>query len=145
MVFPFLIQLAIGIVLNVLAYLILPKPKGPKPPAVSDLETPTADAARPIPVVFGTILHSGAERDRVGGQGVAEEEGEAMTPARVTARDCARAGFCVSGMKDWLAERGVDYRAFVRDGLPGAEVEAFGDAMSDLALAQARKRERETV
>ena len=63
-----------------------------------------------------------------------------MTPARVTARDCFRAGFCVSGMKEWLAERGVDYRAFVRDGLPGAEVEAFGDAMSDLALAQARTR-----
>ena len=59
MVFPFLIQLAIGIVLNVLAYLILPKPKGPKPPAVSDLETPTADAARPIPVIFGTILLRG--------------------------------------------------------------------------------------
>ena len=64
-----------------------------------------------------------------------------MTPARVTARDCFRAGFCVSGIKDWLAERGVDYRTFVRDGLPGAEVEAFGDAMSDLALDQARKRE----
>jgi len=66
-----------------------------------------------------------------------------MTPERVTARDCVRAGFCVSGMKEWMAERGVDYRAFVRDGLPGAEVEAFGDAMADLALAQARRRERE--
>ena len=68
-----------------------------------------------------------------------------MTPERVTARDCTRAGFCVSGMKEWMAERGIEYRAFVRDGLPGAEVEAFGDAMSDLALAQARRRERETV
>jgi len=56
MVFPFLIQLAIGLVLNVLAYLILPKPKGPKPPAVTDLESPTAENGRPIPVAFGTIL-----------------------------------------------------------------------------------------
>jgi len=56
MPFPFLVQLAIGLVLNVLAYLILPKPKGPKPPAVKDLESPTAEIGRPIPVVFGTML-----------------------------------------------------------------------------------------
>lgn len=50
----FWVQLLIGIALNIVAYLIMPKPKAPKPPAVDDLENPTADAGRPIPVVFGT-------------------------------------------------------------------------------------------
>jgi len=65
-----------------------------------------------------------------------------MTPERVTARDCARAGFCVRGMKDFAAEHGIDYRAFVRDGMAGDVASAFGDGMMDRALAEARKRER---
>jgi len=47
----FLIALAV----NVVAYLILPRPKQPKPPAAADFEAPTADANRPIPVVWGDI------------------------------------------------------------------------------------------
>lgn len=39
--------------------LLLPKKKTPKPDAVKDLENPTADAGRPIPVVFGTITVRG--------------------------------------------------------------------------------------
>lgn len=56
---PFLIQLAIGVVLNVIAYLLMPKPKGPQPDEVKDLEAPTAEAGRPIPVVFGDVTVSG--------------------------------------------------------------------------------------
>jgi len=43
------------VALEIVAYLIMPKPKGPKPPSAQDLEMPTAEAGRPIPVVFGTI------------------------------------------------------------------------------------------
>lgn len=39
--------------------LLTPKPKTPKPEAVKDLEDPTAEAGRPIPVVFGTITVKG--------------------------------------------------------------------------------------
>lgn len=39
--------------------LLIPRPKAPKPEAVKDLEDPTAEAGRPIPVVFGTITVKG--------------------------------------------------------------------------------------
>lgn len=53
------IPLLIGIALQVVGYLLMPKPKSPKPPAAQDLEDPTAEAGRPIPVVFGTITVKG--------------------------------------------------------------------------------------
>lgn len=39
--------------------LLLPKPKKQKPEAAQDLENPTADRSRPIPVVFGTVMVKG--------------------------------------------------------------------------------------
>lgn len=59
MALPFIAQLLIGIALNVIGYLLMPKPKQPKPPALEDLEMPTQETGRPIPVVFGTITISG--------------------------------------------------------------------------------------
>lgn len=47
--------LLVGLVLQVVSYILTPRPKGPKPDATRDLEAPTADAGRPIPVVFGTL------------------------------------------------------------------------------------------
>lgn len=44
-----------AIVLNVLAYFLLPKPKKEKPPEVKDGENPVADPSKPVPVVFGTM------------------------------------------------------------------------------------------
>lgn len=49
------IPLLIGLALNIIAYLLLPKAKKPKPPAATDLDDPTAEAGRPVPVVFGTL------------------------------------------------------------------------------------------
>lgn len=48
---PLLISLAI----NIVAYLLMPKPKAAKPAAAQQLDSPTAEAGREIPVVFGTI------------------------------------------------------------------------------------------
>lgn len=56
---PFLIQLAIGLALNIIAYLLAPKPKPPKPPSLEDFKTPTAVAGRPIPVVWGSVTITG--------------------------------------------------------------------------------------
>jgi hypothetical protein len=53
------VQLLIGLALNIVAYLIMPKPKQPKPEAAKDLENPTAEAGRPIPVVSGSITVKG--------------------------------------------------------------------------------------
>lgn len=59
MPFWFLIQLVISVALMVIAYALRPKPKVQKPAASSDLENPTAEAGRPIPVVFGTMQVKG--------------------------------------------------------------------------------------
>ena len=45
--------------LGAVAYLIMPQPKREKPPEVQDMDNPTADAGRPIPVVFGTVTVKG--------------------------------------------------------------------------------------
>jgi len=42
-----------------ISYLLRPKIKAPKPEAAKDLEDPTAEAGRPIPVVFGTVTVKG--------------------------------------------------------------------------------------
>lgn len=55
----FLTQLLVGIALQVIGYLLMPKPPGPKPPTLDDFKDPTAEAGRPIPVVFGSITISG--------------------------------------------------------------------------------------
>lgn len=49
------IPLLISLALNVVSYILTPKPKGPKADAVKDLENPTAEAGRELPVVFGTM------------------------------------------------------------------------------------------
>ena len=56
---PFLIQLAIGVGLQIIGYLLTPKPKASQPNEVKDLENPTAEGGRPIPVVFGEMEVTG--------------------------------------------------------------------------------------
>lgn len=48
-------NLIIGIVLLIIGYLIMPKPKAAKPPEVTEMDGPTAEAGRTIPVLFGDI------------------------------------------------------------------------------------------
>lgn len=54
-----IVQLLIAVAMNVIAYLIQPKPKQAKPEAAKQSETPTADAGIPVPVPFGTITAKG--------------------------------------------------------------------------------------
>ncbi len=49
----FLISLAVSIALAVVAYALMPKPKRSTPDMARDLEMPTAEAGRPVPVIFG--------------------------------------------------------------------------------------------
>ena len=55
----FFLQLLVGVALMVLAFLIMPKPKQEQPAASRDLDNPTAEAGRPVPVVFGTLYVKG--------------------------------------------------------------------------------------
>lgn len=49
------LYLLLAIIVNVIAYFLTPKPKKNKPPEVEESEDPTAEAGKPIPVVFGTL------------------------------------------------------------------------------------------
>jgi len=69
---PFFVQLLIGIALNVIAYLLAPKPKKEKPPEVEDIDDPVAEAGKPIPVPFGTITIKGLNILWFGNKGHAE-------------------------------------------------------------------------
>lgn len=53
------IVVAIAIAVAALAIVLMPKPKTHKPDHTTDLENPTAEAGRPIPVIFGTITVKG--------------------------------------------------------------------------------------
>jgi hypothetical protein len=58
MPFPFLAllaQLLIGLAFEVVGYLIMPKVKTDKGQDVTDMDDPTAEGGRPIPVVFGEL------------------------------------------------------------------------------------------
>ena len=49
----FFIQLALGAVLNIVGYLLMPKPQVPKVEA-QEFDPPDARADKPMPIIFGT-------------------------------------------------------------------------------------------
>lgn len=51
----FFLNLLIGLALMIIGYVLMPRPKQAKPEAATDMEGPTAEAGRAIPVVFGDI------------------------------------------------------------------------------------------
>jgi predicted phage tail protein len=55
----FFLPLLLGMALSIVAYMIMPKPKKAKPEAAKDMDSPTAEAGRPIPVLFGTMTIKG--------------------------------------------------------------------------------------
>ena len=61
MVWNFIAQLVLGLVLSAISYALSPRPKVAKPKAagLDDFSLPTAEEGRPIPVIFGTVLITG--------------------------------------------------------------------------------------
>jgi hypothetical protein len=55
----FVASLLLNLAIQLVAYAIMPKPKKPKPPEVRDMENPTAEAGRELPVVFGSVRVQG--------------------------------------------------------------------------------------
>ena len=51
---------AMAVAASVISYIFIPKPKPPTIDSqIKDMEAPTADAGRPVPVVFGTVTVKG--------------------------------------------------------------------------------------
>lgn len=55
MVLPWVAAAIVSVVLNVAAYIIVPKPKQPKPAAAEEAQYPTAEAGRPVMKFWGTM------------------------------------------------------------------------------------------
>ena len=56
----FVFQLLILVVSYFISAALAPKPPQPKPAALEDFDIPMAEQGRPIPVVFGTVMLTGA-------------------------------------------------------------------------------------
>ena len=52
----FILQLMLFVFSTVASTMLAPKPAVPKPANFSELEVPTAETGKPIPVVFGTYI-----------------------------------------------------------------------------------------
>lgn len=54
------VQLILLVVSYIVSAALAPKPPKPTPAALNDFDIPLAEQGRPIPVVFGTMLLTGA-------------------------------------------------------------------------------------
>lgn len=60
---------------------------------------------------------------------------------RVTIDDVRRAGHCARGAKAWFERHGLDFRAFLKDGIDEEEFLASGDALAERIVKMKRERE----
>ncbi|BAO82907.1 hypothetical protein SMCB_0679 [Serpentinimonas maccroryi] len=52
--------LVVIVVAALVSVALAPRPPQPKPASLSDIDAPTAEEGRPIPVVFGSVLIRGS-------------------------------------------------------------------------------------
>lgn len=57
---------------------------------------------------------------------------------RVTIQDARELGFCVGGTRTFMERHGLDFKAFLRDGLDAADLLATGDAMAERVVVHAQ-------
>lgn len=61
----------------------------------------------------------------------------------VTIDHVRAASMCVAGARAWFARQGLDFRAFLRDGIPASVMLATGDAMAARVVEVARRAHEE--
>jgi len=59
----------------------------------------------------------------------------------VTIDDVRAVGLCVNGSRAWFERQGLDFRAFLRNGLDAEALLATNDAMALRAVEHARTRQ----
>lgn len=64
-------------------------------------------------------------------------------PIIVTIDHARAAGMCVQGMRAWFARHGLDFRAFLREGIDAKTLLATGDAMAKRVVELAQSRHEE--
>ena len=58
----------------------------------------------------------------------------------VRAEDIRAARLCFQGARPWFRRHGLDWQAFLADGLPAEVLAATGDALALRVIAEAEKR-----
>ena len=66
-----------------------------------------------------------------------------MSDLIVTINDVRAAGLCVNGSRAWFTRHGLDFRAFLREGLDADTLLATGDAMAQRVVDCARKEQEQ--
>ncbi|HXG28026.1 MAG TPA: hypothetical protein VNJ47_04170 [Nevskiales bacterium] len=61
----------------------------------------------------------------------------------VTIAHVRAAGLCAPGARTWFARQGLDFRAFLAQGLPASILLATGDAMAARVVGVARRAHEE--
>ena len=64
---------------------------------------------------------------------------------RVTIQDIRAARYCLPGVRPWFRRHGLDWQAFLDDGIPAETLRATGDALVEPVIAQAKARETAAV
>lgn len=60
---------------------------------------------------------------------------------RVYPQDLRAANICFGGARPWFRRHGLDWQAFVAEGIEAERLEATGDALAFRVTAEARARE----
>lgn len=58
----------------------------------------------------------------------------------VTVHDCRKLGYCMKAVRPWMTKQGLDFREFVRTGIPASKLHATNNAYAEDVIRQARKR-----
>lgn len=56
----------------------------------------------------------------------------------ITIDDIRKVGICASGTRRWFEANGIDFRAFMKHGIPASVLEATGDAQA-LRVVEAKR------
>jgi hypothetical protein len=70
------------------------------------------------------------------------ERQSAAVDLTITMTDVARAGYCARGARRWFEQHGIDFRSFLKDGIPASELLEKGDGLAVRVVAKARERAR---
>lgn len=63
----------------------------------------------------------------------------------VTVQDLRASRLCFQGARPWFRRHGLDWQAFLADGLPSEVLAATGDALAFRVIAEAQKRAARTA
>lgn len=64
-----------------------------------------------------------------------------MTDPVIRIADIRAAGFCVKGARNWFELHGLDFKAFLRDGMPASTLIEKGDGLAKKVVEHRRNRD----